>query len=211
MVAVFFVFRMRFYAAWCGAEASCISAGLGCYPEKSVSKPGGGPTVDYRYSKTRPAGVSHEGALTNCLGKVLYLIYLFVSGLFVIGTTSALIPPRRSRTTSEPFRTSTATTPTSAWRCDTACATGTWRCSGGCITTSTLTPPSGPTLWGETPPVQVFSLVFTSVWWSCIWTGCGRLHEMGLGWLQGSTFQKTSYVKHSNNQIRDFQVWINKF
>ncbi|XP_013868147.1 lysophospholipid acyltransferase 7 [Austrofundulus limnaeus] len=48
MVAVFFVFRMRFYAAWCGAEAGCISAGLGCYPEKALSKPGGGPTVDYR-------------------------------------------------------------------------------------------------------------------------------------------------------------------
>lgn len=56
MVAVFFVFRMRFYAAWCGAEASCISAGLGCYPEKSLSKPGGGPTVDYRYSKEVPSG-----------------------------------------------------------------------------------------------------------------------------------------------------------
>ncbi|XP_056901999.1 lysophospholipid acyltransferase 7 isoform X2 [Takifugu flavidus] len=47
MIAVFFVFRMRFYAAWCGAEAACISAGLGCYPEKSLTKPGGGPTVDY--------------------------------------------------------------------------------------------------------------------------------------------------------------------
>lgn len=55
MVAVFFVFRMRFYAAWCGAEASCISAGLGCYPEKSLSKPGGGPTVNYRYSKEAPS------------------------------------------------------------------------------------------------------------------------------------------------------------
>ncbi|XP_028325590.1 membrane-bound acylglycerophosphatidylinositol O-acyltransferase mboat7 [Gouania willdenowi] len=47
MIAVFFVFRMRFYAAWCGAEAGCISAGLGCYPEKALSKPGGGPTVNY--------------------------------------------------------------------------------------------------------------------------------------------------------------------
>ncbi|XP_018590639.1 lysophospholipid acyltransferase 7 isoform X1 [Scleropages formosus] len=47
MTAVFFVFRMRFYAAWCGAEASCISAGLGCYPEGALSKPGGGPTVKY--------------------------------------------------------------------------------------------------------------------------------------------------------------------
>ncbi|XP_069393678.1 lysophospholipid acyltransferase 7 isoform X2 [Paralichthys olivaceus] len=47
MIAVFFVFRMRFYAAWCGAEAGCISAGLGCYPEKALSKPGGGPTVTY--------------------------------------------------------------------------------------------------------------------------------------------------------------------
>lgn len=52
MIAVFFVFRMRFYAAWCGAEAGCISAGLGCYPEKALSKPGGGPTVNYRYIST---------------------------------------------------------------------------------------------------------------------------------------------------------------
>ncbi|KAI1885869.1 hypothetical protein AGOR_G00208210 [Albula goreensis] len=47
MTAVFFVFRMRFYAAWCSAEAGCISAGLGCYPEGAMSKPGGGPTVQY--------------------------------------------------------------------------------------------------------------------------------------------------------------------
>ncbi|KAL2084901.1 hypothetical protein ACEWY4_020419 [Coilia grayii] len=47
MIAVFFVFRMRFYSAWCGAEAGCISAGLGCYPEGAQSKPGGGPTVPY--------------------------------------------------------------------------------------------------------------------------------------------------------------------
>ncbi|XP_061101750.1 lysophospholipid acyltransferase 7 [Conger conger] len=47
MTAVFFVFRMRFYAAWCGAEAGCISAGLGCYPEGAMSKPGGGPTVQH--------------------------------------------------------------------------------------------------------------------------------------------------------------------
>uniref|UniRef100_A0A3Q2NUB5 Leukocyte receptor cluster member 4 n=1 Tax=Fundulus heteroclitus TaxID=8078 RepID=A0A3Q2NUB5_FUNHE len=52
MVAVFFVFRMRFYAAWCGAEAGCISAGLGCYPEKALSKPGGGPTVNYNPDPT---------------------------------------------------------------------------------------------------------------------------------------------------------------
>lgn len=53
MMVVFFVFRMRFYAAWCAAEAGCISAGLGCYPEKALSKPGGGPTVDYRCSSCR--------------------------------------------------------------------------------------------------------------------------------------------------------------
>ncbi|XP_065154385.1 lysophospholipid acyltransferase 7 [Paramisgurnus dabryanus] len=47
MVAVFFVFRMRFYSAWCGAEAGCISAGLGCYPQGALSKPGAGPTVNY--------------------------------------------------------------------------------------------------------------------------------------------------------------------
>lgn len=47
MIVVFFVFRMRFYAAWCGAEAGCISAGLGCYPQGALSKPGGGPTVQY--------------------------------------------------------------------------------------------------------------------------------------------------------------------
>ncbi|XP_077577832.1 membrane-bound acylglycerophosphatidylinositol O-acyltransferase mboat7 [Stigmatopora nigra] len=47
MVVVFFVFRMRFYAAWCSAEAGCISAGLGCYPERAECKPGRGPTVNY--------------------------------------------------------------------------------------------------------------------------------------------------------------------
>ncbi|CAM4702166.1 unnamed protein product [Leuciscus chuanchicus] len=47
MVAIFFVFRMRFYSAWCGAEAGCISAGLGCYPQGALSKPGGGPSVKY--------------------------------------------------------------------------------------------------------------------------------------------------------------------
>lgn len=95
--------------------------------------------------KRRPAGVLQEGRPHKLL------LQIFVPHL----SMSALIRPHRSRTTSEPFRTSTATTPTSAWRCDTACATGTWRCSGGCITTSTPTPPSAPTLWGEAPPVQV--------------------------------------------------------
>lgn len=57
MVAIFFVFRMRFYSAWCGAEAGCISAGLGCYPEKALSKPGGGPTVNYRYIITGIASI----------------------------------------------------------------------------------------------------------------------------------------------------------
>ncbi|TSL82551.1 Lysophospholipid acyltransferase 7 [Bagarius yarrelli] len=47
MVAVFFVFRMRFYSAWCGAEAGCITAGLGCYPQGAESKPGRGPSVQY--------------------------------------------------------------------------------------------------------------------------------------------------------------------
>lgn len=66
MIAVFFVFRMRFYAAWCGAEATCISAGLGCYPEKALTKPGEGPTVDYRcfgcglYSITVASGFTRD-------------------------------------------------------------------------------------------------------------------------------------------------------
>ncbi|CAL8359966.1 unnamed protein product [Arctogadus glacialis] len=54
MTAVFFVFRMRFYAAWCAAEAGCISAGLGCYPEGAMSKPGGGPTVSYSPDPNAP-------------------------------------------------------------------------------------------------------------------------------------------------------------
>ncbi|KAJ8005097.1 hypothetical protein DPEC_G00143120 [Dallia pectoralis] len=54
MTVVFFVFRMRFYAAWCGAEAGCISAGLGCYPEGALSKPGGGPTVIYSHDPDSP-------------------------------------------------------------------------------------------------------------------------------------------------------------
>lgn len=59
MIAVFFVFRMRFYAAWCGAEATCISAGLGCYPEKALSKPGGGPTVNHRCFAFTASATSH--------------------------------------------------------------------------------------------------------------------------------------------------------
>ncbi|XP_058874350.1 lysophospholipid acyltransferase 7 [Acipenser ruthenus] len=54
MVPVFFVFRMRFYAAWCTAEASCIAAGLGAYPEGALSKPGGGPTVEYSPAPDSP-------------------------------------------------------------------------------------------------------------------------------------------------------------
>ncbi|XP_063055209.1 lysophospholipid acyltransferase 7 [Engraulis encrasicolus] len=54
MIVTFFVFRMRFYAAWCGAEAGCISAGLGCYPEGAQSKPGGGPTVQYNPDPDAP-------------------------------------------------------------------------------------------------------------------------------------------------------------
>ncbi|KAM6967753.1 lysophospholipid acyltransferase 7 [Aplochiton taeniatus] len=54
MTVVFFVFRMRFYAAWCGAEAGCISAGLGCYPEEALSKPGAGPTVSYSPDPNSP-------------------------------------------------------------------------------------------------------------------------------------------------------------
>lgn len=83
MVVVFFVFRMRFYAAWCGAEASCISAGLGCYPEKSLSKPGGGPTVNYRYIKTRLASIftggTHHQSLTQdvCFVKISFLSFIF--------------------------------------------------------------------------------------------------------------------------------------
>lgn len=73
MVAVFFVFRMRFYAAWCGAEASCISAGLGCYPEKSLCKPGGGPTVSYRYISTGLTSILKEDALI-----IAHSISLFV-------------------------------------------------------------------------------------------------------------------------------------
>lgn len=146
MVVVFFVFRMRFYAAWCGAEASCISAGLGCYPEKSLSKPGGGPTVNYRYIKTRLANIftggTHQKSLTQDVGFVK--IKIFSSPLLPV-----LTPPPRRRTTSEPFRTLTATTRTSVWRCDTACVTGTCQCNGGYITTSTPTPPSSPTPWGK--------------------------------------------------------------
>ncbi|XP_028678200.1 lysophospholipid acyltransferase 7 [Erpetoichthys calabaricus] len=53
MVPIFFVFRMRFYAAWNAAEAGCISAGLGAYPEEAQCKPGGGPSVEYNtYSET---------------------------------------------------------------------------------------------------------------------------------------------------------------
>ena len=44
MVALFVLFRMKFFIAWLMAESSCISAGLGLYPAVSKPKPGYGPT-----------------------------------------------------------------------------------------------------------------------------------------------------------------------
>lgn len=152
MIAVFFVFRMRFYAAWCGAEATCISAGLGCYPEKALSKPGGGPTVNYRYTSTGLRSIIGEDSL------IIHSASLFISNeyfLLVISThdnffsVSVLTPPAKRSTTSKPSRTLTATTLTSVWRSAMACVTGTWQCSGGYITTFTPMPPSNPTLSGQ--------------------------------------------------------------
>ena len=37
-------FRWRFYIGWLLAESSCISCGLGAYPDESEPKPGAGPT-----------------------------------------------------------------------------------------------------------------------------------------------------------------------
>ncbi|KAM3822485.1 lysophospholipid acyltransferase 7-like isoform 2-T2 [Vipera latastei] len=47
MVPVSFVFRMRNYVTWYGAESACITAGLGAYPTCANSRPGKGPTVEY--------------------------------------------------------------------------------------------------------------------------------------------------------------------
>uniref|UniRef100_A0A8C5RE85 Leukocyte receptor cluster member 4 n=1 Tax=Laticauda laticaudata TaxID=8630 RepID=A0A8C5RE85_LATLA len=44
MMPVSFVFRMRNYLTWYGAESACITAGLGAYPTWANSKPGRGPT-----------------------------------------------------------------------------------------------------------------------------------------------------------------------
>lgn len=152
MVVVFFVFRMRFYAAWCAAEASCISAGLGCYPEKSLSKPGGGPTVNYRYISKGLTGVIKQivsnYSLNNIvLNSLFSWKYLFLF-LFSPWWPVVILQLKRNMTT-KPSRTLTATTRTSVWRSDKACVTGTWPCSGGYITISTLIPPSKPTLSGK--------------------------------------------------------------
>uniref|UniRef100_A0A2D4IIQ4 Leukocyte receptor cluster member 4 n=2 Tax=Micrurus lemniscatus lemniscatus TaxID=129467 RepID=A0A2D4IIQ4_MICLE len=47
MMPVSFVFRLRNYVTWYGAESACITAGLGAYPTWANSKPGRGPTVEY--------------------------------------------------------------------------------------------------------------------------------------------------------------------
>ena len=44
MTPVFFNFRMRLYSGFVLSECTCISAGLGVYPEASEPKPGMGPT-----------------------------------------------------------------------------------------------------------------------------------------------------------------------
>ena len=40
--AVFFAFRMRFYVAWIGAEAACLSAAFGGLPRAANGKAGRG-------------------------------------------------------------------------------------------------------------------------------------------------------------------------
>ncbi len=183
MIAVFFVFRMRFYAAWCGAEAGCISAGLGCYPEKALSKPGGGPTVNYRYIITGLTSTLKEDASIIVhlhLGRYGFLFsccwkFVFMPICFPL-LWPVLIPPPKRNMTSEPSRTSTATTLTSVWRSDTACVTGTWRFSGGCITTSTPIPPSKPTLSGKALCVQQFLLILRSNLKFQLWDNSEHLH-----------------------------------
>ena len=45
VAAVFFAFRMRFYVAWLGAEAACLSAAFGGSRNGERAKPGRGPEV----------------------------------------------------------------------------------------------------------------------------------------------------------------------
>lgn len=45
VAAVFFAFRMRFYVAWLGAEAACLSAAFGGSRKGERAKPGRGPEV----------------------------------------------------------------------------------------------------------------------------------------------------------------------
>lgn len=47
LVPTFHWFRWRFYLGWLLAEASCITMGLGAYPEECKCKPGQGPTVEF--------------------------------------------------------------------------------------------------------------------------------------------------------------------
>ncbi|XP_032093115.1 lysophospholipid acyltransferase 7-like [Thamnophis elegans] len=47
MMPVSFVFRLRNYVTWYGAESACITAGLGAYPTCASSESGRGPTVEY--------------------------------------------------------------------------------------------------------------------------------------------------------------------
>ncbi|GAB0202097.1 lysophospholipid acyltransferase 7 [Grus japonensis] len=44
MAPVFFAFRMRFYVGWLCAEAACLAAAFGGYPQAARPRPGCGPT-----------------------------------------------------------------------------------------------------------------------------------------------------------------------
>ena len=46
LMPMFYWFKFRFYIGWTLAEASCITMGLGAYPEECKCKPGQGPTVE---------------------------------------------------------------------------------------------------------------------------------------------------------------------
>ena len=57
IIPTFHWFRWRFYIGWLLAESSCISMGLGAYPEECKCKPGQGPTVDISSEDARDKNV----------------------------------------------------------------------------------------------------------------------------------------------------------
>ena len=89
MTPVFFNFRMRLYSGFVLSECTCISAGLGVYPEASEPKPGIGPTklevLKELYEIRSMCVFNSISSKIRMYNEVMFLmIYFLITGLLKV-------------------------------------------------------------------------------------------------------------------------------